>query len=171
MEKQVIVDENDKVICSKFRSEITKDDIYRVSALWIMNSKKEILLAQRSFKKEKNPGVWGPAVGGTVSENESYEENMIREAKEEINLENFKFFKGEKPLLTFDDYSFFCQFFYAILDKDIIEFKIQEDELEKLRWFSIDALEKEIKRNPENFVPKLNKLIKYHYTAFNLIDF
>jgi hypothetical protein len=36
---QTIVDENDEIISHKHRHEITSEDIYRVSALWIENSK------------------------------------------------------------------------------------------------------------------------------------
>jgi len=51
-----IVDEKDKIIGYKDRKEIQKEDIYRVSALWITNSKDEILLAQRAFSKSHDPG-------------------------------------------------------------------------------------------------------------------
>jgi isopentenyldiphosphate isomerase len=79
MEKQVIVDESDNVIGAKIRSDILPDDIYRVSCLWLRNPSGEVLLAQRSFDKKNDPGRWGPAVAGTVSENETYEENIRKE--------------------------------------------------------------------------------------------
>jgi isopentenyldiphosphate isomerase len=50
-----IVNLDDEIIGYKERSEITLQDIYRVSALWIENSKGEILLAQRGFMKKHNP--------------------------------------------------------------------------------------------------------------------
>lgn len=55
--KIIIVDKNDNVIGSKYREDlIPRKDIYRVSALWITNSKDEVLCTQRSFNKEHNPG-------------------------------------------------------------------------------------------------------------------
>ena len=51
--KIVIVNENDEIIGSKERGTLNQSDIYRVSALWIQNSKGEILLAQRSFNKKR----------------------------------------------------------------------------------------------------------------------
>ncbi len=88
MSKIIVVDENDKEIGVKERSKITHDDIYRVSGLWLTNSKGEILLAQRSFNKprDNDPGKWGPAVAGTVDEDETYKENIQKEIKEELGL-------------------------------------------------------------------------------------
>jgi len=61
-ELSIIVNEQDEIIGYKPRREITPEDIYRVSALWIENSKWEILLAQRGFMKTNGPGKWWAAV-------------------------------------------------------------------------------------------------------------
>jgi len=81
-----IVNEQDEIIKNIDVSERQKGDIGRVFALWVTNEKGEILLAQRSFDKLRDPGKWGPAVAGTVEEGETYEENIIKEAEEEIGL-------------------------------------------------------------------------------------
>src|SRR3989344_8863957 len=88
--KIVIVDENDKVVCEKDKEMVRGADIYRVSALWITNSRDEILLARRALTKSHHPRKWGPAVAGTVDEGETYEENIIKEAEEELGLKNIK---------------------------------------------------------------------------------
>lgn len=93
-QKIIIVDENDEIIKHKERGTLNQSDIYRVSALWIQNSKGEILLAQRSFNKKNHPGKWGPAVAGTNDEGETYESNIVKEAEEEIGLKNISFQKS-----------------------------------------------------------------------------
>lgn len=81
MMKIQIVDENDKFVSNKERSEVDyKSDIYRVSALWLTNSKGQTLLAKRAMVKDKDPGKWGPAVAGTIDEGETYDENIYKEA-------------------------------------------------------------------------------------------
>ena len=65
-EEIIIVDKEDNIIGYKDRYKLDPSDIYRVSALWLTNSKEDILLAQRSFDKKHYPGKWGPAVAGTV---------------------------------------------------------------------------------------------------------
>ena len=76
----VVVDERDEVTGTKDYESVTSNDIYRVSALWIVNLRGEVLLAQRSFNKTKDPGTWGPAVAGTVEKGEDYDTNIVKEA-------------------------------------------------------------------------------------------
>jgi isopentenyldiphosphate isomerase len=56
METQaIIVDKDNNVIGHKNRSELTSDDIYRVSAARITDEDGNILLGQRALTKKKNP--------------------------------------------------------------------------------------------------------------------
>jgi len=97
-EKIFIVNEQDEVIGYKERNLITRDDIYRVAGLWITNSRGDILLARRAFSKTHDPGKWGPAVSGTIAANETYEENIIKEAEEELGLTGLNLIPGSKYL-------------------------------------------------------------------------
>ncbi|XOU94634.1 MAG: NUDIX hydrolase [Candidatus Kerfeldbacteria bacterium] len=151
-QKIIIVDEQDSIIDFKYREVVSKQDIYRVSALWITNSKSEILLAQRAFSKKRNPGQWGPAVAGTNDKGETYESNIIKEAEEEIGLKNFEYKKVMKDRRTgrLEGYNFFCQWFKSIIDKDINEFVLQEDEVEKIKWFTKDEINNKIENDPKS---------------------
>lgn len=51
----LLVDENDKVIGQVPRDEKKDEEIHRVSALWITNSQREILLAKRHISKKNHP--------------------------------------------------------------------------------------------------------------------
>ena len=51
-EQTIIVDEGDKQIGIKDRSEISLSDICRSSGLWIENSKGQVLLAKRRSAQE-----------------------------------------------------------------------------------------------------------------------
>jgi isopentenyl-diphosphate Delta-isomerase len=153
-EQTIIVNENDEIIGFKERSSLNKKDIVRISALWIQNSKGEILLAQRSFQKSTSPGKWGPAVAGTNEKGETYEQNMIKEAKEEIGLKGFKFEKAHKIRNKENN---FVQWF--TLKTDNYEFKLQKEEVEQVKWFKKEELKKEIKENPEKFTSSVKKNI------------
>jgi hypothetical protein len=48
-EQIILVNEKDEEIGTKRRAELTHDDIYRVSSLWILNPNKELLLAKSSY--------------------------------------------------------------------------------------------------------------------------
>jgi len=154
--KIIIVDENDKVVGCKDGNALVEGDIYRVSALWITNSQGEALLARRHHTKSHNPREWGPAVAGTVEEGESYEDNIIKEAEEELGLKNIKPEVGPKTR-TEGIYNHFTQWYTLVVDKDINYFKIQENEVEEIKWFSVKEFEQQIQQNPEEFIPTMKK--------------
>ncbi len=159
MNKIIIVDENDEIIGSKKFEEIKQADTYRVSALWIENSSEAVLLAQRSFQKKNNPGKWGPAVAGTIEEGETYESNVYKEAEEEIGLKGEVFKKAHKIKRT-GKRNYFCQWYYLQIDKKLDYFKIQEDEVEQIRWFSTKELKAELKNNPDKFLGSMGKILE-----------
>ncbi len=154
--KSIIVNEQDQIIGHKERADKTPDDISRVSALWIYNSQNEVLIAQRSWSKKLTPGKWGPAVAGTVEEGETYLSNIIKETKEEIGIS-----LQEEQLAEFShkfqdsSHKYFCQYFIAKIDLPIEKFTIQKDEVEQVRWISIDELSTWVKEDPDQFVKSL----------------
>ena len=150
MAKIIIVNEKDEIIGEVERQDETWDDICRVSALWIENSKGDVLLAQRSFKKRYNPGKWGPAVSGTVEVGETYDSNIYKEAEEEIGLVGYEFEKIQK-IRTSRSHNYFCQWYRLAIDKDIEYFRIDPEEVEQIRWFSRDELRKAVEAEPEKF--------------------
>lgn len=161
MDRIIIVDENDNEIGVKERNEVLNSDIYRVSSLWIQNTKGEILLAKRALTKKNDPGKWGPAVAGTVEEHESYEQNIIKEAEEELGLENIK---PEKGVKAFHDgkHRFWSQRFLATVDLDTTQFKVQEDEVAEIGWFSVEGLLKDLAENPDNYIPSFPNSLKQY---------
>lgn len=145
-----IVDENDNVITYKDRAERLPSEITRVAALWVGNDKGEVLLAQRAFTKKDSPGLWGPAVAGSVEEGETYESNIIKEAEEEIGLKNFELVLGPK-IRRSGTHQYFAQVFFTIISKDYPLVK-QDSEVEALRWFTKEEFYKTIKEKPEIFL-------------------
>lgn len=158
-EQVVIVNEKDEVIGYKNREDTDKNDIFRVTGLWIENSQGEILLAQRVFSEKNDPGKWGPAVSGTVEKGETYDSNILKEAKEEIGLVNCELQKGEKRRVNGDN-KFFVQWFFAKVDKNAEDFKLDKREVEEIRWFSKEELEIMIKKTPEKLVKGLKRIPK-----------
>lgn len=144
-----IVDKDDQITGFKERKEIEEFDIYRVSALWLANELDEILIAQRSFQKSKDPGKWGPAVAGTVERGESYEDNIRKEILEELGIEIKDLRIGPKRKDLGKNY--FAQWFLATIPKNT-KFQIQRDEVEKIRWISKIELKLEIESSPNEFL-------------------
>ena len=155
MEKIVIVDETDKIIGSVQRRNLLPGQIYRVAALFITNSRKEILLAKRALSKDKDPGLWGPAAAGTLAEGESYEVNIKKEAREELGLTGINLKKGPKQRVTFP-FNHFTQWFFLTLNAPISHFKIQREEVDSVSWISFE----DCKRRVEKDDPSLTYSLK-----------
>lgn len=153
----IIVDENDEVIGHKTRSELDTTDldkIYRVTALWLTNSKGEILLAQRALDKVHGPGLWGPAASGTLEEGDTYDSNAAEEAEEELGLKDMQLTKGPKRYSQGKGrgYRYFTQWYTAVLDKPAADFNIQKEEVEQVRWFTREEIARELRDHPENYL-------------------
>lgn len=158
--KIIIVDENDNIIAYEDRDSLKIEDIYRVSALWIENSKGEILMARRALTKAHSPGKWGPAVAGTLEEGETYDSNIFKEAEEEIGLKNVKFKKGSKiKIMLAGRPRYFLQWYAIKINRPLEEFKIQKSEVAEVRWFSKEELKKKLEENPNEFIYSVNHWI------------
>jgi isopentenyl-diphosphate delta-isomerase len=153
-----IVDEDDNIIEYKERDNRDLNVIYRVSSLWITDTDGKILLARRAFNKSHDPGKWGPAVAGTVEEGETYEQNIIKEAEEEIGLKDIKPITGIKKRRN-AKWNYFNQEFLLVLPTGFNDFKIQEDEVSEVKWFTKEELIKELKDYPDNFLKGIHERI------------
>lgn len=146
-----IVDKDDNVIEYRERNAVDANSIYRVSALWVTDSDGNILLARRALNKSHNPGKWGPAVAGTVEADETYESNIIKEATEEIGLEKIRPIIGNKKLKK-GEWTYFAQEFILTLPSGFADFKIDQNEVAEVRWFSPEQLKIELRQNPDSFL-------------------
>ncbi|MFA6514905.1 MAG: NUDIX domain-containing protein [Candidatus Paceibacterota bacterium] len=150
-----IVNDKDEIIGYKDRGNRDSQDIVRATGLWVTDKDGNILLAQRAFSKKHDPGLWGPAVGGTVEEGETYESNIIKEAEEEIGLVNINFNAVNKARV----YSCFAKLYTAVVDHDY-NFVKQDEEVEDIKWFSKNELEELLEEKPEIFFKNFKELIK-----------
>ncbi len=158
-----IVDEQDTLIGTKERSELDYSvDIFRTAALWLTNSKGQVLLAKRSMKKDKDPGKWGPAVAGTIEEGETYESNIYKEAVEEIGLDGVEFSLGPKSL-THGVRRQWVQWYLAVVDRDAGGFTMQEEEVDELTWMDLEDLRNDISSNPDRYIPSMDNVLKTIY--------
>jgi len=102
-------------------------------------------------------------VAGTVDEGETYEDNIYKEAEEELGIKGLKFELGPKTsTLERPDvkHLHFSQWFTVNIDEELDYFKIQEEEVEQIKWFSKEEVIKTLKENPNFFTPGARMWIK-----------
>ena len=82
-----IVNEKDEIIGRGKRNNIhLNHQIHRGIHIFIINSKKNILLQKRSTKKTYYPGFWDASVGAQVLSQETYKKAALRELHEELGI-------------------------------------------------------------------------------------
>ncbi len=150
-----IVNEKDEIIGYKEREDRNPQDISRCTGLWVADKEGNIFLAQRALGKKHDPGLWGPAVGGTVEEGETYESNILKEAREEIGLVNMSFNFINKILV----HNCVAKFYSVVVDHDY-KFVKQDSEVENIKWFSREELNKLLEEKPEMFQKDFKKIIE-----------
>ncbi len=156
-----VVNEKDEILGYKDKKDRNSSDIIRVSGVWIFNSNKELLIAQRAFDKVNDPGKWGPSAAGTVEEGETYVANILKEIQEELGIS-----VNEKDLiLSYHDlrqtsHKYFCQMFLAKVDLPIESFHPQKKEVEAVRWVPVKELLEWAEKKPEDFIASFHIRIK-----------
>ena len=164
MEKHELVDINGnktgKIIThieARNPNNIPEGHYIAVVGVVIMNSNKEILLQKRSRFKRANPNKWG-ICGGKVDLGETLLEAGIRETLEEIgillNKEELKFLSmdaNEKSHFTV---------YYVRKNVDLKKCKLQEEELEEVKYFKIEELQ-DLDNEGFEWLDNLKKVIQY----------
>lgn len=151
-ERIQLVDAYDNIIGEKWRNELTNNDCWRIISLWITNPKGQILLQQRALDKKVAPGIWTAAVEGTVDYGDNYLVTAEREAKEELGLNKLTLRivgKYYGPWGGFGKRQ--CQGYTAIFNGDSAEVKIQESEVNDVKWLTMAEIEQLHQETPELF--------------------
>lgn len=121
----------------------------------IVNSKNEILLQKRSMLKKSNPGKWG-ICGGKINLGETPIDAAVRETLEEIgiNIERSKL----KEIRKAANGKGYFTIFYIKQDLDIKECRLKKDEVEAIRYFRVEELER-LENEGFEWLDNLKKII------------
>lgn len=162
MELRDLYDENKELTGETIYKgqDVPKGRYYITVVVFIQNSKNEFLIQKRVKKKD---GKWATTGGHPVS-GETSKQGIVTEIKEELGVnvieENIKLFKTIK---TEDD---FVDIYYLKEDIDIKKIKIQKEEVEDVKWASIDEIERMI--NEKKFSESHTMFFK---DCLNYLDF
>lgn len=110
--------------------------------IWIINSKKEVLIQKRTAYMKNHPNKWDMSSAGHVILGETAIQGAIREVYEELGIKTKE-----------SDYKFICEYiadkFFEIaqlyllkLDLDITKLKLQKEEVLEVKWLGYDNFKK-----------------------------
>ena len=135
------------------RKEIHKRGLWhRAIAVAVINEQNQIFVQQRSFKKEKNTGMWDISVAGHISSGQDALSAASREINEEISvnlgfnvdIKEFRYmFSYRKEEILKENYIERQFYDFFILRKNGLrteDIKVQESEVEQIKFVSVSEL-------------------------------
>jgi isopentenyl-diphosphate Delta-isomerase len=152
-----VVDKMDKVIGRTTRREIhQKNLLHRSTHILVFNHQNELFLQKRSMAKNENPGLWDTSSAGHVDSGETYDDCAHRELWEELGIKAIL-----KPLEKIKacqkTYHEHVQIYTCRTNAAI---KINLDEISEGRYFDLEFIKSEIKKNPEKFTSSFKLIFK-----------
>lgn len=146
---------------------------HRTSHIWIYNTKGEMLIQHRNHDKEIHPNLWDIGAAGHIPAGETPLQGAIRETEEEIGLEitakELEFIQIKKGIANTNDKIQNNEFAYIYLlkyDGEITDLKIQQEELQDLKFIKLSKLKIELISNPKIYVPHL----EYWHEMIKIIE-
>ena len=122
----------------------------------IFNSKGEMLIQQRQPFKSGWPNMWDITVGGSAIAGDTSQTAIEREVFEEIGLKIDM--QNIRPHLTVNFDRGFDDIYLIEKEVDINEFKLQYEEVQQVKWATIDEIYQKLDEGI--FIPYYKSLIK-----------
>lgn len=152
-EKVVLVDLQDQKLGTMGKMEAhEKAVLHRAFSIFILNSNQELLMQQRAFGKYHSPGLWTNTCCSHQREGESNLEAGNRRMMEEMGM--------TVPLQELFTFIYKASFDNGLteheLDHVMVGFtdkdpKINTVEVASFKWMSLEALKKDLVKNPNNY--------------------
>ncbi|AFR36495.1 isopentenyl-diphosphate Delta-isomerase [Riemerella anatipestifer] len=161
-EKVVLVNPKDEVLGVMEKLQAHRGGfLHRAFSVFLFNTKGEMLLQRRAGVKYHSPKLWTNAVCSHPRLGESYKAGAQRRLIEELGIdadisEKFSFiYKAEVGDNLWEhelDYVF-----TGIYEGD---FNLNPEEVSEIRYISMEALDKELEANPEQFTEWFKIILK-----------
>ena len=134
---------------------------HKAVALFIINSKNQVLLQKRSANKKLWPNLWDISAGGHVLAGEFGFQAIIREIKEELGTDiekNDITFIGSSTSVNIKSdiiNKHFNEYYIVNKDIDTSTLKLQEEEVSDIKWFDKEDILNRIENNHDGITDKL----------------
>ena len=142
-------------------AELSAEEYHLAMEVWIVNSKGEVLIQERSQDCEILPGIWGLTTGRMVA-GEDTRSGCIRELREELGLavqpEQLQFLRR---ILRQDGTHLIWDIYLLQMDVPISQLRLQSEEVSGAKWADLAALRQLILTGKLFFYPEIWEIIEY----------
>jgi isopentenyldiphosphate isomerase len=134
---------------------------HRVTHIWVVNDKKEILCQQRSFNKDVNPGKWQSFFGGHLKAGQSYTDNAVEELREELGIQINPDRLVPVRILKNEPAKHFGQVYLLRWNDVSGELRFRDSEVASVRWMSIEEIKSQMEQGLfcNKIDPEVEKLL------------
>ena len=152
-EQLILVDDNDEEVGFLDKLSVhEKGILHRAFSVFIFNKNGDFLLQQRADEKYHSPSLWSNSCCSHPNKGESLLDAIRRRLQEEMGLEcevefKFKF----KYKMKFDNGLTEHELDHVYFGYSDDEPVLNPDEVKSWRYVSLDNLQQEMQRNPEQF--------------------
>lgn len=163
MDKVILVDQHDQVIGEMEKLEAhLKGVLHRAFSVFLFNDAGELLLQQRAFSKYHSGGLWTNTCCSHPAPGEEIVEAALRRLNQELGIKDVEVeivhhfvYKAE-----FDNGLTEHEFDYVLKGKYNGVPDLNREEVESVRWISLQQLREEITNSPEQFTFWFRELMK-----------
>lgn len=134
-----------------------------VVVILIFNSKGEMLIQKRQKFKKNWSNLWDVSSSGHVQAGETSQQGAMRELKEEIGIDYD--LTGIPPFMTTSFSNGFNDYYLIHMDVDASKLKLQEEEVQDVKWASKEEIYKMI--DEETFIPYNKGIIDFVFFQQN----
>ena len=155
-EKLILVDADDNILGyeEKLAAHMGKGMLHRAFSIFIFNSKKQLLLQQRSADKLLWPLIWSNSCCSHPRKGETDENAAYRRLREELGLETkltylFKFIYQAQ----FKDIGSEHELCSVYIGKSDVQIAINPNEIAGWEYFDIDVINVMFEQEPDKYSP------------------
>ena len=162
----ILVDGNDNPIGSeeKVKCHLPNGKLHRAFTALLFDENGRLVLTRRAKEKMLWPEDWDGTVASHPREGETYTSSAERRMPEELgvscNMDYLLKFEYHVPYKDIGSENEICGTLIGIVDKST-KFKIVEDEIDQIKWVSVNELLSEIKNNPKIYCPWMLIALKF----------
>jgi isopentenyl-diphosphate delta-isomerase len=163
MDKVILVNQDDQVVGEMEKMEAhVKGVLHRAFSVFLINDAGELLLQQRAFSKYHSGGLWTNTCCSHPAPGEEVVEAALRRLNQELGIQDVEveivhhfLYKAEfENGLTEHEYDYVLKGKYNGIPI------LNNEEVESVRWISMQQLRDEIDSDPDRFTFWFRELIK-----------
>jgi isopentenyldiphosphate isomerase len=155
-----VVDQADTPVGVIPRAEVfQKHANFRVSHVFIFNSRGELLLQRLALNRHRNPGTWGSSVASYLFSSEDYLQAAQRRVRQELGISDFLLFPLGKTEMVDDGCLKFISVFQSFNEGP---FNYDPSHIDQVEFVSIPEIRRMIASGSRIFTPTFLQVFRFY---------